>query len=196
MSSIAHLLEDFATHVDTEPVILSDVALEEYRLEAYENGYRAGWEDCARTEAEEARHVTADLARNMRDLDFTYQEAHAALMAQMRPLLEEMAAQVLPRLARQTLAPRIAELLQRQAERLGRQPVMLQVGPEDRPALTHLAGTVPDLDVTISEDPTLGKGQVRIRFGTEEQAIDMAALLAAIDEAINGFFEEHRKEIA
>mgnify|MGYP003515970463 CR=1 FL=1 len=53
---------------------------QESRLEAYEQGYRAGWEDAAAAHAEDQRRIRVDLARSLQALGFTYQEARAHVL--------------------------------------------------------------------------------------------------------------------
>lgn len=188
--SIAHLLEDFGAGARGAPLAMTDVSLEEERLAAFEKGYRAGWDDAAKAQSEEARRITADLAQNLRDLSFTYEEAHGAVMAALRPLLMEMTGAVLPRLAQDSLVPRIAEMLHDQARAQGRQPVEIAAAPADLPQLEQLAGGGDGPDVTLVADDTLAAGQVYLRFGESEAELDLPGLLAGITEAVTGFFDE------
>ena len=82
---------------------------EAMKLEAFENGYRAGWEDATGAAASEQGHIAADLAQNLRDLSFTLAEAQVAVLAEMRPLLREIVAKLLPVAAHASLAGRIAD---------------------------------------------------------------------------------------
>jgi len=107
--SITHMLEDFGETRRGTPLSITELSLEEERLEAFERGYQAGWDDCAKSQAEESRQITADLAQNLQDLTFTYEEAYASVMQALHPLLEQMTAAVLPRLARDSLVPRLVE---------------------------------------------------------------------------------------
>lgn len=188
--SIAHLLEDFGAGTRGAPLAMTDVSLEEERLAAFEKGYQAGWDDAVKAQSEDARRITADLAQNLRDLSFTYEEAHGAVMAALRPLLMEMARTVLPRLAQDSLVPRIAEMLHDQARALGRQPVEIAAAPGDLPRLEQLAGGGKGPDVTLVADDTLAAGQVYLRFGESEAELDLPGLLAGITEAVTGFFDE------
>lgn len=186
--SIAHLLEEFGELTDGEPLAMTDVSLEEERLAAFEKGYQAGWDDAVKAQSEDTRRITADLAQNLQDLRFTYEEAYGAVMTTLRPLLMEMAGAVLPRLASESLAPRIVEMLHEQARAQGRQPVEIVAAPGDLPRLEHLTGD--GLDITLSADDTLDAGQVYLRLGESEAEIDLPGVIADISAAVRAFFDE------
>ena len=92
-------------------------AIEEAKLAAYEQGYKAGWDDAAAAQSEDQTRIRADLARNLQQLSFTYQEARAHILKAVEPLLEEMVNRRLPDTARETLAPLVLE-------RMGRDPAV------------------------------------------------------------------------
>lgn len=194
--SIAHLLEDFGDIRRGTPVSITDVSLEEERLEAFERGYQAGWDDCAKTQAEESRRITADLSQNLQDLHFTYEEAYAAVMQALHPLLENMVTAVLPRLAHDSLVPRVVETLQDIANVQGQRKIGLAAAREDMPVLGHLSDLMPEMEIELSIDETLTTGQVHLQFNGGEQAIDLQQVLQGIEHAVSGFFEHSRKATA
>lgn len=194
--SIAHVLDDFGATSDGATVSLSDVAVEELRLSAFEDGYQAGWDDSVRSQSEDGRRITADLAQNLQDLHFTYEEAYCAIMASLRPLFQEMLSSVLPRLARETLAPRLVETLHDLARLHGRQPVEITASPADLPMLGTIITAPGDLDVSLAADDTLARGQVHLRFGHSEHEIDLPEVLGEIESAVSGFFEQTRRTSA
>ena len=44
---------------------------------SYETGYSAGWDDAVRAETEAHKRISAEFARNLQDLGFTFHEARA-----------------------------------------------------------------------------------------------------------------------
>ena len=166
---------------------LSPAEAEEARLAAYESGYAAGWDDAQAAQAEDSRRVREDLARNLRDLSFTYQEARAGVLQGVAPLLRAMVDQVLPDIARATLGARVAEVIGAEAARLGSPPVQLVVAPADRARIEAALPPTPPFDLVLAVEPTLAEGQVHFRFGTEERALDLPALL----ERIRGLVADH-----
>lgn len=188
--SITHLLEDFDTAQGGAQVILTDASLEDERLAAFETGYQAGWDDAVKAQEEDVRRITADLAQNLQDLSFTYNEAHVAVMQALRPLLMQMTAAVLPRLAQESLGPRLAEMLHDLARDRGGLRAEIAASAADAPRITHLLDTDPAITADLIEDDTLGPGQVYLRIGEAEHEIDLGEVLAGIDAAIRGFFDQ------
>ena len=196
MNSITHLLEDFTAQAGATPLNLTDVSLEEERLAAFDKGYQAGWDDSVHAQAEDRRHITAEFAQNLRDINFTYEEVRGALLNGLQPLLQDIVAVVLPPLARHSLAPRIAAILHERLAQAAAQPIELRVSPDDYPSLTALLEEQTDADISIAEDPDVGPGQVQMRIGAEEQAIDMSAVIEGVQAALSGFFEENQRKTA
>lgn len=188
--SISHLLEDFDAAQGGREVTLTDVSLEEERLAAFETGYQAGWDDAVKAQTEDARRITADLAQNLQDLSFTFEEAQAAVMQALRPLLTQMTSAVLPRLAQESLGPRLAGMLDDLVRDQGRCSIEITASPADMPRLSGLLASGPALGATLTEDDTLGPGQVSLRFGEAEHEIDLGAVLEGIDAAIRSFFDQ------
>ncbi len=194
--SISHLLEDFGAYARGTPISLTDVSLEEQRLEAFEKGYQAGWDDSVKAQSDDTRHITADFARNLQELSFTYHEAHAAALNSLEPLLRQMVEVVLPKIARETLGTRLIEVLEGLARTQGPEPIELVTAPANVTALEGILSDNPAMPMSIIEEASLADGQVFIRFGTNEHEIDLAQVLEGLDLAVTGFFEENRKEIA
>ncbi|MEZ5798721.1 MAG: flagellar biosynthesis protein [Paracoccaceae bacterium] len=163
-------------------------AVEEAKLAAYEQGYKAGWDDAAAAQAEDQGRIRADLARNLQQLSFTYQEARSHILKAVGPLLEEMVGRLLPETARETLAPLVLEQVMPMAEDLSDQPVAMVMNPAVRPAIESLIEQATGLPMTIEEEPSLPEGQVYIRMGGSEAKVDLTRVTADIAAAVRGFF--------
>lgn len=194
--SIAHLLHDFGALSQGKPVAITDVSLEEERLEAFEKGYQAGWDDCVKSQVEDGRRITADLAQNLQDIGFTYEEVHGEIMGAMQRLLQQITQTVLPPLSHAMLVPQVTEILHDLLETNGRQPVQLTAGPADLAILRRLTAEMPDLACTLTEDQTLASGQVLLRLGESERALDMPDVLLRIEHAVSGFFQQNQRIVA
>jgi len=189
--SLSDILEDFSVHPTSTPVVLSDVMFEEQKLDAFEKGYKAGWEDCAEAQKSSETRVAEDFASNIRDLAFTYEDAQAAILGAMEPVVRQMVDTVLPGIAHDTLGVRISELLQSELSRHGRQPVQIETAPGNAVALRAILPQDSALDLEVKETDTLGEGQVRIRFGqSSEQEIDLSHVLEGIRTASEAFFQQ------
>lgn len=193
--SIAHLLEDFGTARQKSSVVsLSDVDFEEEKLEAFENGYTAGWDDAVKSQSEDQTKVSSDFARNLQDLSFTYHEAHSHVIKAMNPLLQQIVEAVLPEVAHKTIGLRVVEQLREMARGQAGQTVEIRVAPANVAAMEKLIDQELAFPVGVSEDPALGEGQAYMRFGTSERQIDLDEVLAGIGQAVAGFFHETKKE--
>ena len=194
--TISHLLEDFGPLSRGNPVALTDISLEEQKLESFEKGYQAGWDDSVKAQKDDTRNISADFAQNLQDLTFTYEEAFAAVIQSVSPLLRQMVEVVLPQIARQTMDARVEEILTGLTRKHGRQPVEIVTAPQNIPALETLLEQEQITTFTLSEEVSLAEGQVHIRFGDVEQEVDIETALQGITRALDGFFEENRKETA
>lgn len=175
-------------------VVLDNMALEEAKLTAYDQGYSAGWEDAASAQSEDRTRVQADLARNLQSLGFTYQEARMHVLRAIEPLLQQMVNRLLPALARETLAPVVLDVLMPLAEEMADAPVTLVLNPASRPAVEALLAQATGLPVTIVDEPSLGEGQAYLRLGASETHVDLDRATAEITAAVRGFFELPERE--
>ncbi len=173
----------------TQTVVLDRMALEDEKLAAYDTGYKAGWEDANAAQTDDQSRMRADLARNLQTLGFTYHEARSHILKAIEPLMVRIVGQLLPEIARETLAPFVLETLMPLAEGLGDAPVTLVLNPASRLAVEALLEHATGLPVTIEEEPTLGEGQVYIKLGSVETQVDLDKATAEIAAAVRGFFD-------
>jgi flagellar assembly protein FliH len=169
---------------------------EEIRLEAFEQGYKAGWDDAVAAQAADQDRISADFARNINELSFTYLEVRATILKSLEPLLREMVGKVLPRMANESLAPLVLEQVIEMAGAHSTVPVELVVAPSNLHALQSLAEGQDSLPLHILEEDSLGEGQVFIRLGDVETQIDLDGMLSGFSSALDGFFETNDKELA
>lgn len=193
--SIAHLLEDFGEPAAAQPApALAGEALEAHRLEAFEEGYRAGWDDAVKAQAEEESRVRADLARNLQEMSFTYHEAYAQVSRALAPLFERIADTLLPSAVRDSLGSHVVEQLTALAREGAEGVAEVAVAPESEAAVAALLEEGLPCQVRLRSDAMLGAGQAEITFGHVEREIDLDAALAAINDAIHAYFHETETE--
>ncbi|QFT95143.1 hypothetical protein FIU86_20000 [Roseovarius sp. THAF9] len=197
--SVSHLLEDFGTLSSGDTIEMTDVLLEEERLEAFEKGYQAGWDDSVKAQEGQAGHVSAEFARAVEDIDFTQKEAFRTILEGVRPLIMQIVETVLPAVARETLSPRLSEIIMQQVAVHGRRTVLVCVAPGQSAALDVADLGEGQVSVSVEEDATLSPDQVQVRFEDgAEQEIDLHDTIARIATAIDAYFttalaEEQRK---
>jgi flagellar assembly protein FliH len=180
--------------VKTDTVVLDRSSLDDEKAAAYEQGYKNGWDDASSASSEEQSRIRADLARNLQTLSFTYHEARGHILKSVEPLLLQVVTQLLPEIARESLAPAVLEALMPLAEKLADAPVTLVINPASRPPVESVLTQATGLPVTVVEEPTLGDGQAFIRLGTVETQVDLDQATADIAAAVRGFFDTPVKD--
>ncbi len=194
--SISHLLEDFGTQsAGRSSIAMTDVSLEEQRLESFEQGYKAGWDDALKAQNNTAVQISEEFARNLQDLSFTYREAYAHILKSMNPLLSQIVETVLPEMAQQTLGLRVIEQLQEMVKATGDTGIEVRVSSANQPAVAGLLKQEFGFPVAITEDASLSETQALLKFDETEKQIDLGEVLSAIGQAVSGFFHEHQKEV-
>lgn len=166
----------------------AEEAREELRLAAFEAGYAAGWEDASRAEASEQHRLRAELGHQLQELAFTHHEARGLILRDLAPLLRAMAEVVLPRVARESLGPLVAEAIAAIAEERAEAPVVLRVAPADVEAVTEVLRQQPAAPLELRADDTLAPGQIWLRAEERELALDIDAACARIVAAVRNHF--------
>lgn len=188
-------LEVFETEAKANDTLVVDAAhLDEMKLEAFEQGYKAGWDDAAAAHAEDQGRIGADLARSLQSLSFTYQEARSSVLRALSPLIAEIAAKLLPALAAGSLAPMVAERLAPLAGDAADVPVRIYVNPAARAAVSNQLSLHTALPFDLIDEPGLGEGQAALRFGMHEEKIDLDGTVAAIRAALAAYFNPDGEE--
>lgn len=166
-----------------------DTADEEARLAAYEQGYKAGWEDAGAARQDDRSQTEDAVARNLQTLTFTLAEARTHVLLSLRPLLDAVSAQLLPEVAQAAIAPLVRDTLMPLAEELADTPAALRVHPAARAAVEAMLPPPSKLPVAVVEDPALTRGQVVISIGAAGARVDLDPACAAIAAAIRDFYE-------
>ncbi len=186
MTVLATFLEDFGSALSPAArVSHSEETLETERLEAFDKGYRAGWDDAIKAKSEESDRVSDALAQNLQDLSFTYHEAHAQVLSNLTPLFDEILQKLLPTIVRDTLGAHVSEHLTRAARELGAVSVEVVVAPgagDDVSEWVNTAGH--SFPISIKESGSVGPGEAELRLGGKEIAIDLTGLTTQISQAV------------
>lgn len=170
-------------------IVTDAAAMEDMRMQAYEQGYTAGWDDAAAAQSDDQTRIKADFALNLQSLGFTFQEARAHVLRAIEPLIHEIITHVLPQMGREGLASLALETLMPLADEMADAPLTLVLNPALRPAVEALLEQATGMPMTIIEEPTLGEGQAYIRLGDCETRIDLDRAIADIKRAARDFFD-------
>ncbi len=194
--SLSGLLEDFGTIAHGRMLEISDVSLEEEKLAAFEKGYQAGWEDSNAASNEARGSHSADLIDAFREISCSLKESQCDLMFQVKPLLDQIVSTFLPKIAQNTLGPKINEVVHEMLDAHGHQPIQIHCATEHVNELQNTLYECEGMPISIAEDPQLKIGQVHVKFGgLEEQAIDFTSVIDGITEVIDTFFKANTPDI-
>lgn len=198
MTLLRNFLDDFGSHPVAEPQsnVLPAEDFEAKRIEVFETGYKAGWDDAIRAHSDDKTRISSAFGQHLQDLSFTYHEAYGQVMNAMRPLLEDIVGTLLPGIARETVGAHLVQELQRQASEIGALDVVIAIAPGRQEAVAPLLEGDFGFPIKLIEDDTLAEDQADIRFGKTERQVDLGALVDQVSEAIQGFAHENHRKIA
>ncbi|MBZ4023654.1 hypothetical protein CKO11_14465 [Rhodobacter sp. TJ_12] len=178
-----------------EPQIEIDPrAFEEERLAAFEKGYTAGWDDAIAAQEAEGVKLRSELAQNLQELSFTYHEARQQVLGALRPLLVDIVAKMLPAMARQTLAQMVVEQLDPLSEQATSVPIAVVAHPASLPMIEDVMANRSSLPLVFQPEPSLGEGQVYLKFAETETRIDLDGVIGAIGKAIDTYFSANQDQ--
>ena len=195
---MAHLLKLDVFESDTAPsgpALLMPEELEHLRLSAYEDGYKAGWEDGCQQRLSDADQARERLAGQLESMNFAYAEAQAALLAGLRPVFTAVAQVFLPRAAQAAFAPLVAEALLRQAGLAMPARLVLRVAPDQVPQVQHALDGLALVPFDLVPDPELPVTQARLEAGAQHIAIDLSDACARIEKALADLYPAPLPEV-
>ncbi|MFN7222597.1 MAG: flagellar biosynthesis protein [Paracoccaceae bacterium] len=188
------VFEQSSQRGSAQTVVIASDEIEEGRLQSYESGYAAGWEDASAATKDDQNRIGSELANNLQHLAFTYQEARAHVVKAVQPVLIELCTHLLPSLAKEVLAPVILDTIMPIVDHQADNPVRVVLNPIARPSVERFLAQAAGLPLVIVEEPTLGEGQVYLRLGEAEFRIDLDTAVTQLTRAVHDFFEYSEKD--
>lgn len=161
-------------------------AVEAARVEGYEAGYKSGWDDAVRAAAEDARSVGAELARNLRDLNFTYFEARDEVLAALKPFLADLLDTLFPELLPEVAGAAIARELTDRVRDASNGMIRILVSPDDAAVVRSLLAEQGTFQAEVVEEAALASGQVRLTSDRRDVVIDPETLLGQLRASLSG----------
>lgn len=197
MTSIAHRYADFSfldpDGTQSDPVPLERV--EDQKLQAFEEGYQAGWTDAEKNYVTEQKSVTDEILHTLRDLSFTYQEAQERLNQSLQPMFEHLMKSLLPRTTNAAVRAHVVEQLVEISTGQTKGQITLRVSEIDLPMIEDLLdGIELTLPVVLSDDPTLYPHQLFVSLDMLEREINLDAVCQEITTAMQAFNFHSRPE--
>lgn len=190
MTSIAHRYADFSPYgadgEAAEPVPPDRV--EDQKLQAFEEGYQAGWTDAEKNHATEQKNMGDEMLHTLRDLSFTYQEALSRLNRGLKPMFTGLMDTLLPQTASAALRAHVIEQLVELAATQTSAEIELKVSEASLPMFEDLLEDVElKLPVTLKSDPSLSPNQLFVSLETIEREVNLDAVCAEIKTAMTAF---------
>ena len=156
--------------------------------QSFDDGYKEGWIDAQAAAKSDQDQISADVATALQEAGFAYFEARQHIFNSMRPLLEAMVTQVLPKIAQKTLVPLIID----QIHDLARQtepPLKILCARDLEEELKAIATEQLTFPVEVCVEENLTKTQVLLQTTTGETHIDLGKTLDDLENAVANFYE-------
>lgn len=196
--AISDLFEDFGNRSETAGVatFISTDDLEEKRLEAFENGYKSGWEDAVAALAQNHARISESLAERLQDVSFSRQEATVEILQALEPLFSQLLSVVLPELMFRSFGQHIVDELMATARTVSNAPTEILVSEGTADALRPLLPRTLPMKVEVRETPDIAPHQACLRVGRQETELDAQRLMREVREAVESFLSQAREEFA
>ena len=170
---------------ETEPA--PQIDLDAIRSAAYEDGYKNGWDDCHAENVKSEQAVSSNLAQNLKEVSLTYREARSDVLTAIRPVIDTIIEQLLPKIADDGLGALVAGELMPLIKEAGSLEPELVGAPAIVPMLQKLVDQFDDPAVRVRPDPGLSSAQVALRLGAEAREIDLSKAIAEIGAELDRF---------
>ena len=168
-----------------EPVVAVDT--DALRSVAFEEGYKSGWDDCHAEHLKSEQAVSSDLARSLRDMETTYRDARSDVLSALKPVIDAIVEQVLPKIASDGLGAMVAQELMPHLEEASELEPELQCAPVMVPILQKLIDLRDDVSVRIRPETSFSGAQVALRLGAEARNIDLTSAMDQIGQELSSF---------
>ncbi|WP_299286952.1 hypothetical protein [uncultured Tateyamaria sp.] len=195
--SAAHLFQDFGTIRPTtaSKSLLSVEEIEELKLQAFENGYQAGWEDAIKAQSNTLTHVSSGLASSLQAASFEYHELRAAMTASVQTIMTQVTRKILPQAAQQSLGAHIQDVILDAARKNLDRPIELAIATANEEAVRAVLSDNVPAPFEVVADDLMGPTQVVLRLGDREIEVDLDRVVADITNEISTFFETQMPQV-
>lgn len=190
MTSISHRYADFGPYgpegEPAEPIPRDKV--EDQKLQAFEEGYQAGWSDAEKNFVTEQKNIGEELLHTLRDLSFTYQEALSQLNRGLKPMFGHLMDTLLPQTASAALRAHVIEQLVSLAATQTNAEILLRVSEPNIPMFEDLLeGAELKLPVVLTADKSLTTNQLFVSLEAVEREVNLDAVCHEIQTAMAAF---------
>lgn len=173
---------------------LSSEALETVKLETYEKGYAAGWEDLLKNEAEALAAIRADISSALQQIGFTVQEAKSDILQSLKPFLYAVTEFVMPMLCGATVKDHIVAALQNEAACSANIELTLLVHPELAAVAEEAIFQQSSIKAVVQKDENLERASVVLLRNAGETILNTDQLCVDIKKAVFKFLDDLKEE--
>lgn len=160
------------------------VDFENWRLAAFEEGYKAGWDDGTTAQADQANAISDEFAKNLQELSFTYHEVHHQAQTAFSRFLSEFVAQIVPAFLQHANASSILDQLSDLALSDNASEVKLTCSDQRVEFIKRIATKEIPMPISVVTDPGLNKDEVQLTVGNETRQIDFGAVAKEIQQVL------------
>lgn len=194
----SHLFEDFGDapkQVD-DGTPLGAEEVEDQKLQAFENGYQAGWDDAIKAQTDTGTQISAGLAASLQDASFEYHEVRSTLNTAVQEIMSGVMKTLLPKLAQASLGAHICEQVMAMTHSGLERTIEIAVAPDAEAVVKSRLSEGIEGPFEIVVDRHLAPTQVLLRLGSDEREINLEHMLNEISTTITNYFETQNPEIA
>ena len=194
--TLSHLYQNFGDQKPPKqtPTSESRDAVEDEKLQSFEDGYKAGWEDAVNAQSQARDHIDNEFAKNLQEISLSFHEARTALKKELGEMLEPVFLKLLPIISHATFIPKIIENIQNLTNQIADRPIEVAVSPNRMVTMQSAFEDQIQEPFTVVPDEGLKKDQVFIRVGKIEHAIDLEIWNADICNMISSHLKISEKE--
>ncbi len=186
--SLSLFLEDFGTIAEEDGASISELDVEKEKLQSFEKGYAAGWEDASNAHSTHANRLSEHVQKVLADLDATRVDAAKAHSLAAEKMLSALLDTITPTILKNALPGHILSLMKTAVAQSSTQSITVHVPPADVDEIRKFLEGASEIPYQVFAEPDLQPGQACLGFGDVEEQIDLAGLLTEIDAALAEFF--------
>ncbi|MEP3845833.1 MAG: hypothetical protein ABJM43_10895 [Paracoccaceae bacterium] len=194
--TLSHLYQNFGDQKPPKQTSTNESrdAVEDEKLQSFEDGYKAGWEDAVNAQSQARDHIDNEFAKSLQEISFSFHEARMSLKKEIGEVMEPIFLKLLPTISHETLVPKVIEYIQDLANQIAERPIEVAVSPNRMVTMQSAFEEQIQEPFTILPDEGLEKDQVFIRVGNVEHAIDLETWNADIHNLISSHLEFSQKD--
>ena len=191
----ATLYQDFSSDkvLENRTGSASAADVEEAKLQSFEDGYQAGWDDAAKAQASLDMSVSSALAANLQDASFEYHEVRNQLTKTVHEIMQGVVDAILPDVARQSLGAHIVQLVEAHTRDAVTRTIQLRVSETSRELVERVLPETP-VAYEVTVDSCLAPDQAVLQLSETEHEIDLGRVVKDVNAAVADYFETQTSE--